>query len=1021
YSVFERNYTIEALQPQGLNPYAAFFAHPRETVDYHYERKLYDRGAGATAADPRVTHQLTLAVDFFGNVLRSASIGYGRRYPDTALAATDQLKQRTLLGTYAQDSYTNAVLEDDAYRVPAIAEANTYELLQIAPASHIAGTTNLFRFDEMQAAIAGAGDGSHDVPYEDLNASGLNAGEPYRRLIECTRTYYRPKDMGAAAGDPRALLALGTLDERALSGTVYQLAFTPGLIAKIYQRGGTALLPTPTTVLGSLAGDGGGYADLDSDGRFWISSGRTFYQAAPPASPAELNNALQHFFLTRRFEDAFGNATTISYDAYDLLIAQTTDARGNVSSASNDYRVLAAALLTDANGNQTAASFDALGLVVATAVMGKTGQNEGDTLSGFTADLPLAQIDAFHNAADPHTLAAPLLGNATSRIVYDVNKFYHTRQGAPGDPTQWLPAFAATIVRETHVSDLAQGDASKLQISFSYSDGFGREIQKKMQAEPGVVVHGGPVVDPRWAGTGWTIFNNKGKPVRQYEPFFSQLTRGHRYEFGAVAGVSPILCYDPMLRVVATIHPNHSYEKVVFDPWGQALWDVNDTVLEDDPTTDLDVGSFFKLLPAADYSPTWRVQRAGGALGPAEQEAATKAAAHASTPTLAYFDTLGRTFLTIADNAVAGKYETRTDVDIQDYRRGVTDALGRKVMAYDYNLPGRQLHQASMDAGEQWLLEDGAGKAIRGWDSRGHNTRSEYDALRRPLNLYVLGTDAVHSDPRTTGGEVLFSKIEYGEGQANDQKLNLRTRIFQHFDTAGIVTNQATDPLTTQTIAFDFKGNLLGSSRQFAADEKALPDWSKAAPALLADVFVTTTKYDALNRVIAARTPDASTYVPAYNEANLLESISVTLRGAATATSFVGNIDYNAKGQRVLIEYGDGGASPATTAYTYDPLTFRLQRLTTTRPGFPANAQTVQDLAYTYDPVGNVTHIQDNADQQNVVFFQNRRVEPSGDYTYDAIYRLTQASGREQLGLNGGAPLAPAPASYNDVPRVLLP
>ena len=80
----------------------------------------------------------------------------------------------------------------------------------------------------------------------------------------------------------------------------------------------------------------------------------------------------------------------------------------------------------------------------------------------------------------------------------------------------------------------------------------------------------------------------------------------------------------------------------------------------------------------------------------------------------------------------------------------------------------------------------------------------------------------------------------------------------------------------------------------------------------------------------------------------------------------------------------------------------------------------MQDLSYTYDPAGNITHIQDDADIQNVVFFRNHRVEPSASYTYDAIYRLTEASGREQLGLNGSAPLPPTATSYNDVPRVGL-
>ena len=36
-----------------------------------------------------------------------------------------------------------------------------------------------------------------------------------------------------------------------------------------------------------------------------------------------------------------------------------------------------------------------------------------------------------------------------------------------------------------------------------------------------------------------------------------------------------------------------------------------------------------------------------------------------------------------------------------------------------------------------------------------------------------------------------------------------------------------------------------------------------------------------------------------------------------------------------------------------------------------------------------------------------KRVEPSADYTYDAIYRLIEATGREHLGQAGGAPDPP--------------
>ena len=98
--------------------------------------------------------------------------------------------------------------------------------------------------------------------------------------------------------------------------------------------------------------------------------------------------------------------------------------------------------------------------------------------------------------------------------------------------------------------------------------------------------------------------------------------------------------------------------------------------------------------------------------------------------------------------------------------------------------------------------------------------------------------------------------------------------------------------------------------------------------------------------------------------------------------------------------FGNG----TTTVYDYDPLTFRLTHLTSTRPAsFAANAQIVQELAYFYDPVGNITRIRDDADTQNVVYFNNQRVEPSADYTYDPLYRLIARHGREHLGQTGGA------------------
>src|SRR5205807_2463651 len=124
----------------------------------------------------------------------------------------------------------------------------------------------------------------------------------------------------------------------------------------------------------------------------------------------------------------------------------------------------------------------------------------------------------------------------------------------------------------------------------------------------------------------------------------------------------------------------------------------------------------------------------------------------------------------------------------------------RIVMRYAYDMLGNRIHQHSMEAGARWMLNDVAGKPIRAWDSRGHNFTTGYDALRRPVEQAVRGTTAA-SDPRTLNQNILVDKIEYGEPPAGAsqadldraQRLNLRTRIYRHFDSAGVATNARLD------------------------------------------------------------------------------------------------------------------------------------------------------------------------------------------------------------------------------------
>jgi RHS repeat-associated protein len=1009
YSVSEGNFTIELLQPQGKAANAVFLVHPRESLVYQYER---------SPEDPRVSHTVICDVDAFGNTQRSVTIGYARRNADNRIPdSRDRAEQTTLHIVSNETEYTAVIDRAFDWRTPLVSETRTYEITgQTLPAAALRFTLDQAR---NMAKLA------NEISYEKETSPGALE----KRLIDQVRTYFRSDDLTAR-------LPLHQMETRALPLEVCRLVFTPGLIADAYGN----------RVSDSMLQDEGRYVHSEGDSNWWTTSTKIFYSPDPADSAAkEFDFARTHFFLPHRFRSAFHTAavpteTILTWDGHKLLPVETRsplgsrvtagqrDKNGALVRKGNDYRVLQPWLTMDANRNCVAVAYDALGMPAARAVMGKPEETLGDFINDA---LPPVDIPAVLS----HPLDNPeaVLGSATERILYDVLAYYRTKaQPSPQPPAAYL------LMRETHVSDLQVGQHTLFQHRFSYSDGFGREIQTKMQAEP--EMQNGNPGPPRWTTTGWTIFNNKGQPVREYEPFFSP---AFQFEFDK-AGVSSVLFYDAPGRVMATLNPDHSYSKVVFDAWQQTSWDANDT-FNDDPRTDPDIKAFTSPYFAQNGGPpgtwlTWRDQRLALAADDPQRIAAEKAQAHAGTPTTAYFDSLGRPYLTISHNGflpgpTPTLLATRAELDIENNQTALRDAAGRIAVRYRYDIAGNLIHQFSMEAGQRWKLYDVAGNPLRSWDSRGHAFRAEFDPLRRPVRSLVAGID-----PAKPAKEFLTERILYGEQHPDAEDLNLSGQVYLNLDQSG----------ATSTDSCDFKGNSLQISRRISKDYKQTVDWGAVdavipvPPAKLnlialenalqqrveTEAFVSTNTYDALNRAVTLTLPHnlatpATTVRPTYNQAALLEKLdanvrAVSVNGQPAWTTFVSNVDYDAKGRRSRIDYGNG----TTTLYDYDPLTFRLLRLRTKRnpvlfpadcpkpapPGWPGCG--VQDLQYTYDAVGNVCAVVDAA--QQTIFFRNKRVDPKAEYTYDAIYRLLSATGREHLGqLND-----PVPHSFNDSPRV---
>ena len=156
-------------------------------------------------------------------------------------------------------------------------------------------------------------------------------GNACRRPIEWLRTLYRRDDL-------TGLLPLGELQSlaparRELQARLHAGLLTAGLSAPSRRSAAEPLLPDPAAVLGGQAGDRGGYLrsqTLKADGRFpasdaddhwWIPSGQSFFTTDPADTPAtELAHARQHFFLPRRYRDPFGQDAFVDFDANDLLM-----------------------------------------------------------------------------------------------------------------------------------------------------------------------------------------------------------------------------------------------------------------------------------------------------------------------------------------------------------------------------------------------------------------------------------------------------------------------------------------------------------------------------------------------------------------------------------------------------------------------------------------------------------------------------------------------------------------------------
>lgn len=282
-----------------------------------------------------------------------------------------------------------------------------------------------------------------------------------------------------------------------------------------------------------------------------------------------------------------------------------------------------------------------------------------------------------------------------------------------------------------------------------------------------------------------------------------------------------------------------------------------------------------------------------------------------------------------------------------------------------YNLGARLLASVSVDAGWNISLLGDAGQTLATWDSQHIRHATQYDMQLRPV--------AQFEQPQ--GGEACcVERLTYAQASLEEARKNRCGELIRHDDPAGSRWNEI----------FGISGQPLTEKRRFCGS-LASPNWPEfeAGRDDLLEIeektYVTHWRYDALGAVLEQT--DALDHVQRFE-------VDVAGRPCASYLDDVALLKYtlyNAFGQ---VEFQQTG-NEVVTSIIYSPENSQPLNLKASKPG----GKLLQDLHFQYDPVGNIERIEDVA--QPVQWFAQQQVEDVRTYTYDTLYQLTRATGRE--------------------------
>jgi RHS repeat-associated protein len=933
----ETAYSLRLVQPRDGQRPSVYLALPREKIAAIYEQE---------AQHPRLLHSFYLRHDEFGRLTHSVELAYGRG------ERAQHAEQSRTQGRYNCWQWINQT--GPIYRLGTPARSQCFELSRL-PGQQAS-------WEQIAALAFGLEAAGRAAEYhEPLESKGA-------RLLEWSDYHYW--------NDTRqALLPLGEAGTRALLHRVDKAVHS--------ETGFAADLRTDAPgqdFIAAVAESGAGeLVEMMLDPGY---GGFVFSQRLPGGERYYMNIEITAYYLDeldyyqpRLFIDQFETNIWVEYDRYRLQVVQSNfrvvpaDPENGVQEqvlvheADPDYVTMQPLRTRDLNRTTTEYRYDPLGRVMLVSRYGPAGeQMQGD-----------AELPSYAELPSPESLTlVSILADPLGALRGGTNFFWYHPQAWQAQEDQRQPAFSLSIRRE-HYSRGADGETqpNTLLVELEYSDGLGRSVQQKRLVEGGPALRvvngqvGSHTVAERWLNSGRTVYNNKGLVVKQFEPFFSDSPRYHAEPTLTEHGATTVAFYDELGRVIREEMPNGTLTRTHYQSWASLEYDANDTLAE-----------------SRAYA-----RRDDGSLTGDDRAALLAALPHADTPGEQWLDVWGRPFLSLERDGTQTFY-SYTQLDLAGNALRVQDArlFGTSEASFtaSYDMQGRANRRFSQDAGLRLTIFNASSDVIHAYDGRGVLTSNFYDPFGRTIEVWML----------RDGRRWMSRQTVYGEGAERDVELNLRGKPILHRDGAGEVTYQR----------YSIDGDWLECQRRPWTRDDVEPDWfpgshdapaprldNKPYEAYLADEPLREAqRFDTLGRVLRLDYPNKARAEYRYARGGKLQSVALREAGTpARTTTFVERIRYNARGQREEIVYGND----TRTRYHYDPATFLLRRQETLR-----GQQRLQDIAYAYDPVGNLTHVRDRSHE--TVFHNNQRVAAEQTFRYDALYRLVAATGREHSGRN---------------------